>query len=193
MKNRVRLVYSQEKAVASGADAIFLDPTLGVYLMNIARFSALLCTVFLVACGQEAATEARVPAAQPANENVMEVGDYEIHVNAISTDQVPPQVAQSYGIVRSQNRALLNVAVVQASSKKTIESTVTADAVNLTGQLKNISLRKIEEPGEDSTAIYYIGEVAVANRETLLFDVGVVLPGTTDIVRMKFKRQFFSD
>lgn len=163
--------------------------------MTLTKLSPLLVVLAVAACSKEPASQRTVPAAPTANENVMEVGDYEVHVNALSTDQVPPEVAQSYGIVRSQNRALLNVAVVEKSSKTTIQSDVSAEAVNLTGQLKNISMRKIEEPDSESgsVATYYIGEVPVANRETLLFDVAVTLPGSTEPVRMKFKRQFYSD
>lgn len=119
----------------------------------------------------------------------MDVGTHEIHVNAFSSDQLTPETAQAYGIVRSQKRALLNVAVIDKSNSQTIESEVSVKAVNLTGQLKNISMRKLDE----QTSVYYIGEVPVANRETLIFDVAVVLPGASGPVGTKFKRQFFTD
>jgi len=143
----------------------------------------------LSACGDSDQAAPKVPEALPTGENVMDVGTHEIHVNALSTDQVPAETAQAYGIVRSQKRALLNVAVIDKETNETIESEVTVEAVNLTGQLKNIAMRKLEE----QTSIYYIGEVPVANRETLIFDVSVVLPEATTPVSIKFKRQFFSD
>lgn len=159
---------------------------------------AVIGTIFvaLAGCGSDGAPpNATIPQAAPSADNQMTVGDHTIHINAVSTDSVPPSVAQSYGIVRSQNRALLNVAVIETDSGKRIATDVTAKAVNLTGQLKSITLRKVEEPGEtpDDLAIYYIGEVPVANRETLTFDVAVILPNTKDPVTMKFTRQFFSD
>ena len=46
---------------------------------------------------------------------------------------------------------------------------MTVKTVNLTGQLKNVTMRRIEE----QDAIYYIGETPVANRETLMFDITV--------------------
>ncbi|MEM8983042.1 MAG: DUF4426 domain-containing protein [Pseudomonadota bacterium] len=150
----------------------------------------------LVGCGSDGPpANATIPQATPSADNQTVVGDHTIHINAVSTDAVPPSVAQSYGIVRSQNRALLNVAVIETDSGKRIETDVSARAVNLTGQLKNITLRKIEEPGEkaDEPAVYYIGEVPVANRETLTFDVTVVLPDADEPVSMKFSRQFYSD
>lgn len=149
----------------------------------------------VAACGDADAPTATVPQAAPSAENEVTFGAHTIHINAVSTDTVPPAVAKSYGIVRSQNRALLNVAVIETESGKRIETGVTATAVNLTGQLKNIKLRKIEEAGVESEdpAIYYIGEVPVANRETLTFEVFVELPDKDEPVTMKFTRQFFSD
>ena len=150
-------------------------------------------SLMVAACGDPTPVTATVPQAAPSADNQMTVGKHTIHINAVSTDDVPPSVAKSYGIVRSQNRALLNVAVRETESGQTIETPITAKAVNLTGQLKNISLRKIEEAGDESVAVYYIGEVPVANRETLTFEVTVELPENSDPVTMKFTRQFFSD
>lgn len=149
----------------------------------------------LAACGDGVPQQATVPEAAPSADNQMTVGRHTIHVNAVSTDDVPPSVAKAYGIVRSQNRVLLNVAVLETEGDKSIETPVSATAVNLTGQLKSITLRKIEEPTPDGgdPAIYYIGEVPVANRETLTFEVSVELPDSDEPVTMKFSRQFFSD
>jgi hypothetical protein len=66
---------------------------------------------------------------------------------------------------------------------------VTVKTVNLTGQLKNITMRIINE----QDAIYYIGEVPVANRETLIFDIRVIPQGVESASDVRFKRQFFTD
>jgi hypothetical protein len=39
------------------------------------------------------------------------VDDYTIHFNAVSTDILTPEIARTYDIVRSKNRAFLNVSV----------------------------------------------------------------------------------
>ena len=61
--------------------------------------------------------------------------------------------------------------------------------VNLTGQLKNVTMRQIDE----GDAIYYIGEVAIANRETLVFDISVTPEGSQIVSDVRFKRQFYTD
>jgi hypothetical protein len=64
--------------------------------------------------------------------------------------------------------------------------------VNLTGQLKNVTMRRIEEPG-DIVAIYYIGDTTVANREVLIFDISIKPDGEDQVSKVRFKRQFYSD
>ncbi len=157
---------------------------------------ALLIVAMVVAACSDGGESARsVPVAAPAEDNVIEFGAHSIHVNALSTDQIPPQVTSSYGIVRSKNRALLNVAVIEKDTNLTVPASVTAEAVNLTGQLKGINMRKVEEQDQASgnVATYYIGELQVANRETLTFEVTVMLPGVDEPLQFEFKRQFFAD
>ena len=48
-----------------------------------------------------------------AAEQSQTFGDYEIHYNALTTDQLSPEVAKAYGIVRSGSRAMLNVSVLR--------------------------------------------------------------------------------
>ena len=87
---------------------------------------------------------------------------------------------------------MLNVSVVRKSDGQSVPATVSVKTTNLTGQLKNVTMRKIEEPG-DTVAVYYIGETPVANRETLLFDISVKPEGQSTMSEVRFKRQFYTD
>lgn len=142
----------------------------------------------LSACGGPDQS-ADVPAAQPAEASNADIGDYVVHFSAQSTDQLPTEIAQAYGIVRSKNRAMLNVTVLREADNAPVAATIAVKAVNLTGQLKDITMRQIDE----QDAIYYIGEVAVANRETLIFDISVTPEGASRAADVRFKRQFFTD
>lgn len=42
-------------------------------------------------------------------------GDYTVHFSAFTTDILTPEVAKSYRIPRSKNRALLNISVLKKS------------------------------------------------------------------------------
>lgn len=145
----------------------------------------------LAACGGPG-DSAAIPEAEPAGATSADIGDYVIHFSAQSTDQLPPDVARAYNIVRSKNRAMLNVSIIRESDNTPVAGNITVKTVNLTGQLKNVTMRKIEESG-DVVAIYYIGETPVANRETLIFDISVIPEGESASSQVRFKRQFYTD
>jgi hypothetical protein len=160
--------------------------------MTLARtIVSVTALALLGACGGPG-DAARVPQAEPAGETSADIGKYVVHFSAQSTDQLPPEVARAYNILRSKNRAMLNVSIIRKADNVPVDGTVTVKTVNLTGQLKNVTMRKIEEPGE-SIAIYFIGETPVANRETLIFDITVRPEGEGTSSDVRFKQQFYTD
>jgi hypothetical protein len=160
--------------------------------MKLARTLISFSLLALVAACGGPGDSATVPEAEPAGATSTDIGDYVVHFSAQSTDQLPPEVARAYNIVRSKNRAMLNVSIIRESDNLPVAGEVVVKTVNLTGQLKNVTMRKIEEPG-DKVAIYYIGETAVANRETLIFDINVTPEGEDEPSEVRFKRQFYTD
>jgi len=70
-----------------------------------------------------------------------------------------------------------------------VPADVTVKTVNLTGQLKNVAMRRIDE----QDAVYYIGETPVAHRETLIFDITVTPEGAPGSSEVRFQREFFTD
>jgi len=142
----------------------------------------------IAACGGPG-DSATVPTAEPAAASSAVIGDHIVHFIAQSTDQLPPEVARTYNFVRSKKRAMRNVSVLDTTTSKAVTAMVTVKTVNLTGQLKNIAMRKIEE----QEAIYYIGETPVANRETLIFDISITPEGVAKAADVRFKRQFFTN
>jgi hypothetical protein len=157
-------------------------------VINTRIFIALSLLGLVTACGGPGES-ADVPVAQAAGATNVDIGDHVVHFSAQSTDQLPPEVARAYNIVRSKNRAMLNVSVLQKSDMSAVVANVSVKTVNLTGQLKSVTMRQIDE----GDAIYYIGEVAIANRETLVFDISVRPEGSDQNSDVRFKRQFFTD
>ncbi len=146
------------------------------------------------ACGGPG-EDAEIPEAQPAGATSAEIGDYVVHFSAQSTDQLPPEIARAYNIVRSKNRAMLNVSILRGSDGIAVPGDVTVQTFNLTAQLKNVTLRRIDEPGVQDApgAIYYIGVTPVANRETLKFYISVTPEGVEKASEVLFIRQFYTD
>ena len=125
----------------------------------------IVAAAWLAGCGQ--ATGVDVTNTQqgvlPATEGSKDFGDYVIYFNAMNTDQLKPEIAREYEIVRSKSRAMLSVSIHKKGDNgqtTAVTGAVAASAVNLNGQLKTMTLREIKE-GE---AIYYIGELAITGR-----------------------------
>ena len=157
-------------------------------MINTRILVALALLGSITACGGPS-QNAEVPEAQPAGATNADIGNHVVHFSAQSTDQLPPEVARAYNIVRSKNRAMLNVSVLREDDGTAVEARIAVKTVNLTGQLKNVTMRQINE----GDAIYYIGEVAIANRETLVFDISVTPEGSNIASDVRFKRQFYTD
>jgi len=171
---------------------VYSDLKKGTSVMNKRTLlTSMSLLALLSACGGPG-NSASVPEAQPAGATSADIGNHVVHFSAQSTDQLPPAVAKEYNIVRSKNRAMLNVSVLQKPDNVPVTAVVTVQTVNLTGQLKNITMREIEEPG-DVKAIYYIGDTTVANREVLVFDISIQPDGEDSASEVRFKRQFYSD
>jgi len=157
-------------------------------MLNKKILIALSLSGFIAACGGGGETP-QVPTAEPAGETMKDIGDHVVHFSAQSTDELSPEVARAYNIVRSKNRAMLTISVVRESDQVSVPATVTVKTVNLTGQLKNVAMRPIEE----QDAVYYVGETPVANRETLIFDITVTPEGAAGSSEVRFKREFYTD
>lgn len=161
---------------------------------------ATLPLVLLAACGgpqsppastAPPATSDTTPRAEAEGIASRDFGTHVLHFNAISTDQLTPDVAKTYGIVRSSNRALLNVSVVkkvEGTTGQSVPATVTALVVNDTGQVKDAKLREIH----DAEAYYYVADFAVSNAETLVFTVEATPEGESAPMSVRFTRTFYS-
>jgi len=128
----------------------------------------------------------------PGTEHMKDFGDYVLHFNAIGTDQLNDKIAAQYGIVRSRNRAMLSVSILrkaEGTMGTPVTGSVSATAINLTGQLKNINMREIKE----GTAVYYIGETSITDGETLIFTVDATPINEASRFTVRFKKQFFVD
>ena len=157
-----------------------------------------LAVMTLVACGPKPGSQAQAPEAgapPPAEASGVaskDFGDYIVHFNAISTDQLTPEVAKTYNIVRSKNRALLNVSIVKkvpGTTGQPVPGSVAALVANDTGQVKDSNIREIRE----GDAVYYVADFAVSNSETLIFTVDVTPVNETSRFSVRFTRTFYDE
>ena len=129
----------------------------------------------------------------PANaEQSQTFGDYTVHYSAFTTDILTKEIAKSYRIPRSKNRALLNVSVLKKVMETTampVRAEITATATNLSAQLRKLKMRELNEHG----AIYYIAETAVDHKETLKYELTITPEGASKAFSVSFQQQFFTD
>jgi len=116
-------------------------------------------------------------------------GDYALHYSAISTTQLQPAVAQRYGVLRSSNRALVNVALRKgrAADSQAVAAALTVSATNQAGQQQTVRLREVRE-GE---TLYYLGEARIEERDTLRFEIEAVPADGGAAMRAVFVQEFW--
>ena len=125
-------------------------------------------------------------------ENSTHTGGYTIHHNALTTDSLPIQVANAYGIQRSRSRALLNVSVIRdepGTMGTPVQAEIRAVARTLYGQIRPINLREIIE----DRAIYYIADFPVAHREILHFEFEILPAGGRYPLRASMRQEFWTN
>lgn len=129
--------------------------------------------------------------ASPAQADDYDAGDWVVHYTALATTELTPAIANAYGIARSPNRGLLNVAVIRKQAGSTgvpVPAQVVVTAVNSLGQFKPLAMRRVDEP----PAIYFMGEVTVADREVVTFELQVTPEGAKAPIRLRLQHQFFA-
>ena len=152
----------------------------------------MLGTLVLTGCQQAVDSRDGGVETAPPTVTSQDFGAYVVHFNALPTDELTPEVAGTYGIVRSKNRAMLNVSILKKNETglaTPVAGTVTASATNLSGQFKRANIREIRE-GE---AIYYIAELPVAHTETLTFNIEALAENEPEPFSIRFQKQFYSD
>ena len=128
---------------------------------------------------------------QQANQTAT-FGDVVVRYSAISTNQLFPEVAKSYGIQRSSRNGLVNIAVQKKDDSdipQLISAMVSGNVGDLTGHPKPIAFRETKENGD----VDYLGEFPLNGSGTYVFDIKVTLRGQTQPLVVKFNRDYVVD
>ena len=161
---------------------------------RVARFFplVLVCAALaLTGCGKGGPTPSEAQTAAPSEPTQKDFGEFEVHYNALRTDELAPEVARAYGIERSANRVMLNVSLLRRNadgSTTPVAGRVSATAYNLNGQLKDLQMRRITE----GSSVYFIGEVGISGAEILVFDIDASPADQSSKYSVQFKREFFA-
>ncbi len=120
-------------------------------------------------------------------QNSVQSGDTTVYYSAMPTMLLTPEVAKQMGIIRSENRVLLNIAARrgEAGSSESVNATMIVAATNLNGQRQTVVMREVRE----QDAVYYLGEIRINPPETLDIEADITT-SDGDVLRVRFRQEF---
>jgi hypothetical protein len=118
-------------------------------------------------------------------------GDYVVHYNAISTNQLVDSMARQYHIERSAQRGLLNVAVEHkhTGGAQMVGAEISAEVSDLTGHRAPIRMRETSENGD----VDYLGEFPLSGSGAYIFTVKITPPGQNQPFVVRFNQDYVVD
>jgi hypothetical protein len=111
--------------------------------------------------------------------------DIEVHYVVVNTLFLDPDVAKHYGVVRANDRAIVNLSVLGADGKAR-SADVAGVTVNLLSQQATLTFATIRE-GE---SIYYIAPIRYTDQDVLRFRIAVKLPDR-DPMNVEFQQLMY--
>ncbi|MGL6336680.1 DUF4426 domain-containing protein [Aeromonas jandaei] len=119
-------------------------------------------------------------------EQMKELGPWQVHYNAFNSSFLTPEVAKTYGLERSRYNGIINIAVQDKQGKAQAVS-VTGEAKNLTGTIRDLSFQEVKE----GDAIYYLATLPYRNEDTYQFTLKIMGGGQQQI--LTFQQTFYVD
>ena len=141
-------------------------------------------TLTLPALAQEDAPPEATPTSQ-------QFGDVTVHFTVLNTSFLSPQVARSYGIVRGDNKFLVNVAIGKQEGERS--RALRAEVSGSSSDLIHRAPLKFREVIEQD-AIYYIAELEIdGKRERRDFRLSVKTDERPQPYDIQFNKHLYRD
>jgi Domain of unknown function (DUF4426) len=109
----------------------------------------------------------------------------DVHYIVVNTLFLQPDIAARYNVTRANDRAIVNLSVVDDSGAA-VSADVTGSTVNLLSQTAPLEFAEIKE----GDAIYYIAPLRYTDRDVLRFKVTITVPDRTPM-NLEFQQQMF--
>lgn len=84
-----------------------------------------------------------------------DLGEYTVHYNAISANELDPEMAEKHALPRTADRCVVTVAVVDKASGESVEAGIMASATRPDGRMFKLDMRPVTDAGGK----YYVGEL----------------------------------
>jgi hypothetical protein len=112
-------------------------------------------------------------------------GEVTVFYSAVASTLIPEQVAALHGIVRAENRALVNVTIKK--NDLPAKARVTGYSTNLLNQTNQLAFVEAQE----QAAIYYLTSVPVGKNEILRFTVNIEIENHSEPISLNFEQAFY--
>ena len=109
---------------------------------------------------------------------------YDIHYTTFSSLLIPQEVAAAHNIARAKNRIVTNISILKDGEPQT--ASITGRNSNLLNQLYTMDFTEVNE----STAIYYLANQLIDERDTIRFDIEIQPVASEESYNLKFMRQY---
>jgi hypothetical protein len=126
-----------------------------------------------------------LPVASALAEQMQRFGEIEAHYVVIPSSRIQPSIAEQYGIVRSRNRALVNIALRDPNTGP-VAAKISGTATNLLSQPSELRFREVRE--DDS--IYYLASLSHTDAETFRFDIAIRI-GERNPYHLRFQQTLY--
>jgi len=118
-------------------------------------------------------------------------GPFELHYSVVNTTFLAPEVAANYGIVRSKQRAILNLAVREHMPDGTTEGRTMLLQGRTWDLIQGQPLEFMEV--REGQAIYYLADFKFINEEWRFFEAIFRPAGAQQSYTFTFKNQLYVD
>ncbi|MEE2730295.1 MAG: DUF4426 domain-containing protein [Pseudomonadota bacterium] len=127
-----------------------------------------------------------------AAEQLVENKDYVVHYSAFNSTHLTPEVADRYGLMRSRQRGVINIAVQRKQPGGTPKA-VMAQLEGFTGQRGGSEIPLQFQVVEEGDAIYYLAEFRIHDGDQLDFDIKVKPTPEVPQLKVSFSQEFYTD
>lgn len=115
---------------------------------------------------------------------------YRVIYNVFNSTMIAPEVADRYGLVRGDDRALINIVVVRplaAGQTLGLPAEISGTATNLLQQAQTLEFQTIEE----QDTVYYLASMRHVNEEMYHFALTIEREDLALPIELKFSKKLY--
>lgn len=112
-------------------------------------------------------------------------GEITVYYNSVRSTLIPEQVAVLHGIVRAENRAVINIAIKKNDNP--VEARVSGLSTNLISQTNELVFIEVRE----QSAIYYLASLVVSKNEILRFTINIEIEDHNEPISLNFEQAYY--